>query len=83
MFTEHSAIWINVQREELKKGIAHGVQIAGANVFKLLKSLKITGAVAASVKDPFGNINGWKRTDRKNLLVYTNGLTSRNLLLLV
>ncbi|HHU84931.1 MAG TPA: carbohydrate kinase [Clostridiales bacterium] len=39
-------------REELKKGIAHGVQIAGANVFKLLKSLKITGAVAASVKDP-------------------------------
>ena len=27
-------------------------QIAGANVFKLLKSLQITGAVAASVKDP-------------------------------
>lgn len=39
-------------REELKKGIAHGLQIAGANVFKLLKSLMITGAVAASVKDP-------------------------------
>ncbi len=37
---------------ELKEGIAHGLQIAGANVFKLLKSLKITGAVAASVKDP-------------------------------
>lgn len=39
-------------RAELKKGIAHGPQIAGANVFKLLKSLKYTGAVAASVKDP-------------------------------
>ncbi len=39
-------------REELKEGIAHGFQIAGANVPKLLKSLQITGAVAASVKDP-------------------------------
>lgn len=39
-------------RQELKKGMAHGVQVAGANVPKLLKSLKITGAVAASVKDP-------------------------------
>ncbi len=39
-------------REELKKGLAYGPQIAGANVTKLLKSLKITGAVAASVKDP-------------------------------
>lgn len=39
-------------REELKKGIAHGPQIAGANIPKLLKSLQITGAVAASVKDP-------------------------------
>ncbi|MCR5783446.1 MAG: FGGY-family carbohydrate kinase [Clostridia bacterium] len=38
--------------EELKKGMAHGFQIAGANVPKLLKSLKITGAVAGSVKDP-------------------------------
>ncbi|MCL2512966.1 MAG: FGGY-family carbohydrate kinase [Oscillospiraceae bacterium] len=39
-------------REELKKGLAYGIKIAGANVFKLLKSLKYTGAVAASVKDP-------------------------------
>ena len=39
-------------REELKKGIAYGPQIAGANISKLLKSLQITGAVAASVKDP-------------------------------
>ncbi|MCD7828301.1 MAG: FGGY-family carbohydrate kinase [Clostridiales bacterium] len=39
-------------KDELKKGIAYGPQIAGANIPKLLKSLQITGAVAASVKDP-------------------------------
>ncbi len=39
-------------RDELKKGIAHGVQIAGAEVTKLLKYLKYTGAVSSSVKDP-------------------------------
>ncbi len=38
--------------EEIKKGIAYGPQIAGANIPKLLRSLQITGAVAASVKDP-------------------------------
>jgi len=42
----------NRAKSELKEGIAHGLQIAGANVFKLLKSLRITGAVSASVKDP-------------------------------
>jgi xylulokinase len=39
-------------REELKRGMAHGVQIAGANVYKLSRSLSVTGAVSASVKDP-------------------------------
>lgn len=39
-------------KEELKKGIANGIQIAGANVFKLIPSLRITGAVTSSVKDP-------------------------------
>jgi xylulokinase len=39
-------------KAEIKKGIAHGFQIAGANVVKLLKSVIITGAVSASVKDP-------------------------------
>ena len=38
--------------EELRRGIAHGVQIAGANVGKLLTSLRLTGAVSSSVKDP-------------------------------
>lgn len=39
-------------REEIKKGIAHGVQVAGAEVTKLLKYLRYTGAVSSSVKDP-------------------------------
>lgn len=37
---------------ELKKGMAHGLTIAGANIAKLLISLAITKAVATSVKDP-------------------------------
>ena len=39
-------------KEELKKYMAYGLQIAGANVVPLLKSLIATGAVACSVKDP-------------------------------
>lgn len=39
-------------REELKEGIAHGIKIAGAEVTKLLKYLRYTGAVSSSVKDP-------------------------------
>ena len=39
-------------KEEIKAGIANGIQIAGANVFKLIPSLMITGAVSSSVKDP-------------------------------
>ena len=38
--------------KELREGMAHGLQIAGANVIKLLRSIKETGVVAASVKDP-------------------------------
>src|SRR5699024_10520722 len=37
-------------KAELKAGIAHGVQIAGANVGRLLTSLRLTGAVSSSVK---------------------------------
>lgn len=39
-------------KEELKKYMAYGLQVAGANVIPLLKSLAITGAVSCSVKDP-------------------------------
>ncbi len=38
--------------EEIRKGIAYGPQIAGANIAKLVPSLIITGAVSSSVKDP-------------------------------
>ena len=37
---------------ELKRGLAHGPQIAGANVGRLLRCLRATGAVPSSVKDP-------------------------------
>ena len=53
-------------RAELKKGIAHGVQIAGASVPILLKSLMITGAVAASVKDPVWKYNWVKNHEPEN-----------------
>ncbi len=53
-------------REELKKGIAHGVQIAGASIPILLKSLMITGAVAASVKDPVWKYNWVKNHEPEN-----------------
>lgn len=38
--------------KEIKEGMAHGIRIAGANVFKLVKSLIISRAVSTSVKDP-------------------------------
>lgn len=39
-------------RREIRDGMAHGVQIAGANVVNLAKSLAVMGAVSSSVKDP-------------------------------
>lgn len=39
-------------KAQIKAGIAHGIQIAGANIWKLIKSVLITGAVSSSVKDP-------------------------------
>lgn len=39
-------------KAEIKKYLAHGLQISGANIFKLLKALYHTGVVPASVKDP-------------------------------
>ncbi len=37
---------------ERKEGMAYGIQIAGANIFKLVKSLMISKAASTSVKDP-------------------------------
>ncbi|MBU9713847.1 xylulokinase [Evansella tamaricis] len=39
-------------KKEQKEGIGNGFKIGGANIVKLSKSLYITGAVSASVKDP-------------------------------
>ncbi len=47
--------------EEMAAGIGSGFKIAGMNARKLLKSLRITGAVSASVKDPM-----WKYLWVKN-----------------
>ncbi|WDV47188.1 FGGY-family carbohydrate kinase [Clostridiaceae bacterium M8S5] len=38
--------------KELDDGLRQGVKISGMNAYKLLNSIKISGAVAASVKDP-------------------------------
>jgi len=48
---------------EMKEGIAKGIKISGVNIFKLLKSVKITGAVAASVKDPVWKYNWVKHNE--------------------
>ncbi|MCR4675255.1 MAG: FGGY-family carbohydrate kinase [Lachnospiraceae bacterium] len=51
---------------ELKEGIAYGPQIAGANIYKLLVSLKITGAVSSSVKDPMWKYKWIEKNEPEN-----------------
>ncbi len=53
-------------RKERKELMAHGLQIAGATIPKLLISLAKTGAVAASVKDPVFKYN-WVRNNEPEL----------------
>ncbi len=53
--------------EEIKKGIAYGFQIAGANIFKLIPSLVITGAVSGSVKDPMWKYKWLEAHEPENL----------------
>ncbi len=50
-------------RKELKEGMSYGPQIAGANIFKLIPSLIITGAVSSSVKDPIWKYNWVKANE--------------------
>ena len=52
-------------RQERKELMAHGIQIAGASIPKLLISLAKTGAVAASVKDPVFKYN-WVRNNESD-----------------
>jgi xylulokinase len=42
----------NRAKQEFKAGLGSGIKIAGLNGYKLLNSIWISGAVAASVKDP-------------------------------
>ncbi len=42
----------NRAEEEMKQGIMHGVKVSGLNAYKLLRSVQISGAVSASIKDP-------------------------------
>jgi xylulokinase len=42
----------NRAHEEMKRGIMSGIKIGGLNAYKLLRSVLISGAVSASVKDP-------------------------------
>ncbi len=39
-------------KQELKDGMGGGLELDGANIFKLLKSLRVTKAASLSVKDP-------------------------------
>lgn len=52
--------------EEIREGIAYGLKIAGANIFKLIPSLIITGAVPSSVKDPVWKYNWLKKHEPDN-----------------
>lgn len=53
-------------RREMKEGIESGPKIAGLNIYKLIKSLRITGVVAASVKDPVWKYNWVKHNEPEN-----------------
>ncbi len=53
-------------KEEVKKGIAYGIKIAGANIFKLIPSLIITGAVTSSVKDPVWKYKWLEAHEKEN-----------------
>ena len=53
-------------KKQIKEGIANGIQVAGANIFKLIPSLMITGAAALSVKDPVWKYNWVKENEPEN-----------------
>ncbi|MBR6940875.1 MAG: FGGY-family carbohydrate kinase [Clostridia bacterium] len=53
-------------KKQIKEGMAYGPQIAGANIFKLIPSLMITGAVSVSVKDPVWKYNWVKDNEPEN-----------------
>ena len=56
----------NRAKEELKAGLGRGIRIAGLNGYKLLRSVMISGAVAASVKDPVWKYKWVERHEPEN-----------------
>lgn len=52
--------------KEMAEGIMSGVKISGLNLYKLFRSLRITGAVSASVKDPVWKYN-WVKNNEPEL----------------
>ncbi|MBP5159597.1 MAG: carbohydrate kinase, partial [Lachnospiraceae bacterium] len=53
-------------KQEYRKGIANGIQIGGANIFKAIPSIIITGAIPGSVKDPVWKYNWVKNKEPEN-----------------
>ena len=56
--------------EQFRHYMQTGIQIEGLNLFKLLKSLKATGAVSASVKDPIWKYH-WIRENEPEVFAKT------------
>ncbi|MDD3865399.1 MAG: FGGY-family carbohydrate kinase [Candidatus Izemoplasmatales bacterium] len=53
-------------KKEIQKGMATGIQISGCNIYKLLKSIIITGAASTSVKDPLWKYKWLEKNEPEN-----------------
>ena len=49
--------------EEIKKDMMSGVRVMGLNLYKLVRSIMVTGAVSVSVKDPVWKYNWVKNNE--------------------
>lgn len=56
----------NRAKQEIKEGLGRGIKIAGLNWYKLINSIIISGAVAASVKDPVWKYKWVQRNEPDN-----------------
>ncbi len=52
--------------EQKRRGIEHGIQVSGINVFKLVPWLRSAGGLAASVKDPLWKYH-WVRDNEPDI----------------
>ncbi len=53
-------------KAEIKQYLAHGLQVSGANIVKLLKGLYYTGVIPASVKDPVWKYKWVEANEKEN-----------------